>query len=142
MKERIIGSWKARRDGRINANSFAECSDILTLERDGKVFRQFDTTKVVDRQDGGKEKYQVIITKHTSLFISFQRMCNMIFFKQNTRFFVYLCTFYAEKALHLYFDKATATRPSTIKNIPTARANEVFSFKKTIPRNAPIGKLI
>lgn len=55
MKEAIIGSWLARRDGRINANSFAECSDILTLERDGKVFRQFDTTKVVVRQDGGKE---------------------------------------------------------------------------------------
>ena len=62
MKERIIGSWKARRDGRINANSFAECSDILTLDRDGSVFRQFDTTKVVVRQDGGKERYQVIVT--------------------------------------------------------------------------------
>ena len=62
MKEAIIGSWLARRDGRINANSFAECSDILTLERDGKVFRQFDTTKVVVRQDGGKERYQVIVT--------------------------------------------------------------------------------
>lgn len=62
MKETIIGSWLARRDGRINANSFAECSDILTLERDGKVFRQFDTTKVVVRQDGGKERYQVIVT--------------------------------------------------------------------------------
>ena len=62
MKEAIIGSWLARRDGRINANSFAECLDILTLERDGKVFRQFDTTKVVVRQDGGKERYQVIVT--------------------------------------------------------------------------------
>lgn len=62
MKEAVIGSWLARRDGRINANSFAECSDILTLERDGKVFRQFDTTKVVVRQDGGKERYQVIVT--------------------------------------------------------------------------------
>lgn len=62
MKEAIIGSWLARRDGRINANSFAECSDILTLDRDGKVFRQFDTTKVVVRQDGGKERYQVIVT--------------------------------------------------------------------------------
>lgn len=62
MKEAIIGSWKARRDGRINANSYAECSDILTLDRDGRVFRQFDTTKVVVRQDGGKERYQVVVT--------------------------------------------------------------------------------
>jgi hypothetical protein len=66
MKEAIIGSWLARRDGRINANSFAECSDILTLERDGKVFRQFDTTKVVVRQDGGKEKWRVFYKNPTA----------------------------------------------------------------------------
>lgn len=62
MKEIVVGSWKARRDGRINSNSYAECSDILTLDRDGRVFRQFDTTKVVERQDGGKERYQVVVT--------------------------------------------------------------------------------
>lgn len=60
--ETITGSWKANRDGRISANAYAICSDILTLDNDGRVFRQFDTTKVVDNDDNLKEKYRVIVT--------------------------------------------------------------------------------
>lgn len=62
MKEEIVGSWMARRDGQINAQSFAECSDILTMDSDGRVFRQFDTTEVVKRKTGEVERYQVIVT--------------------------------------------------------------------------------
>ncbi len=63
IKNSIVGSWKARRDGRISANAYVLCTDILTLDSDGRTFRQFDTTKVVVRADGGKENYRVVVTQ-------------------------------------------------------------------------------
>lgn len=62
LEKEIIGSWKANRDGRITANAYALCSDILTLDPDGRVLRQFDTTKVVERTDGAKEHYHIVVT--------------------------------------------------------------------------------
>ncbi len=58
----LTGSWKANTDTRISDNWFFKCADTLTLDADGRLFRQYDVTKIEEHADGSKEHFNVVIT--------------------------------------------------------------------------------
>lgn len=73
----ITGSWKANRDQQLYANSFVKCEDILTLDNDGRMFRQLKTTNYVFKNDGSKDEFVINVT----LVGTYEVKDDLIFFK-------------------------------------------------------------
>lgn len=61
-KKAFVGSWTAKRNQQLYVNSFASCIDTLTLDADGKMFRQYKSSNYVFKEGGAKDVFDITIT--------------------------------------------------------------------------------
>lgn len=58
----FVGSYSLSSQQQLYANAMASCQEILTLDADGRMFRQYLTSNYVFKEGGAKEVYNINVT--------------------------------------------------------------------------------